>query len=520
MQKIKTNNRSFEVSGFFQKIIDNLSVGGIFVNKDRTIKYCNPITEDIFGYSKNEVVGKQTDMLYGDRRKDKTDKNEIKNRLSDYGYHVGSAQGTRKDGSNVPLDLLTFIIKEDEGAAIIIKEASKKPSEIDIDASALLQDLMDSIPDIIYFKDIKNRFVMVNKAHAAALKLTPEEVVGHTDLDFFPPSLAEKYFSDDNAILETGEAIIDKIERAPRSDGSITYVSTTKVPRYDKDGNIIGTIGITRDVTDRMIAEEELRRYKDHLEELVAERTRDLEVSQEKLRRMYNIKSDFVSMVSHELRTPIATIKANVDIVLDGTTGDLNKEQKSFLQAALNNIERLSRLINDVLDFSKLENKKIEYRLIDGNLNEVIEQVLKSYEPVLEKKGLNLYKGLDPFLPLARFDPDRITQVLYNLITNAVKFTEKGFIKVESYRDQDKVRVIIEDSGEGIEEKDIARIFEKFEQINKPGGPRNKGTGLGLAICKQIVEQLGGIIWVESRYGKGSKFIFTLPSSSEGIVGK
>ena len=124
---------------------------------------------------------------------------------------------------------------------------------------------------------------------------------------------------------------------------------------------------------------------------------------------------------------------------------------------------------------------------------------------------MKLYKDLDPFLPLVRFDPDRISQVLYNLITNAIKFTESGHVKIGSSRDEGRVTVTVADSGEGIRGEDLYRIFEKFEQIASENGAKRLGTGLGLAICKQIIEQLGGRIWAESEYGKGSKFSFSLP---------
>ncbi len=498
-----------EYSEFFKSIMSIMPTASLLVDKSRTIKDCNDGVKNVFGYTCEEIVGKKTELLYGDRRVNKSDRAELYNRLARDGYHIGSARGTRKDGRNMPLDLYTFIIKEDSGALVLIKEAQKLPAEID--TARLLQDLLDTIPDMIYFKDTKNRFIMVNKAHADALGLRFEEIIGKTDLDLFPKELADRYFADDNIILRTGKPVLDKIESAPRPDGGITYVSTTKVPRFDKDGSIVGTIGITRNVTERVTAEEELRVYKERLEELVKDRTRQLEEQREKLLRMYNLKSEFTSMVSHELRTPLAVIKDGVSVVSEGSAGELNDQQKNFLGMALANIDRLSRLINDVLDLSKLETKKMEFRIVKGNLNELIDDVLKSYEHILKKKGLRLHKKLDPFLPLVRLDPDRITQVFYNLMTNAVKFTDEGFIGVESKTLKGRVTISVEDTGQGMRKEDLYRIFEKFEQIAPADRAKAPGTGLGLAICKQIIEQLGGRIWVESEFGKGSKFFFSLP---------
>ena len=387
-----------------------------------------------------------------------------------------------------------------------IRNKAKKSA---INTDRLLQKLVDSIPDMVYFKDSENRFILVNKAHAACLGHKPREVVGKSDLDFFPLDIAEKYHKDDARVRDTGESIIGKIEKAERSGGGVTYVSTTKVPHYDELGNIIGIIGITRNVTDKMVAQEELSTYKDKLEELVRERTKALEESKERLLRMYNVKSDFTSMVSHELRTPLTIIKDGVDLVIKGLYGELNKKQEHSLKLVERNIDRLNKLINDILDFSRLESKKMKFRIVKADLNALIRSIAESYRHSLQNRKLKLVLKLDPFLPLAEFDPDRLAQVLYNLMSNALKYTEKGRITVKTKRCKGHIDVSIEDTGCGIKKEDLARVFEKFERLTD--GVRARGTGLGLAICKQIIESLGGRISVKSEYQKGSDFYFTLP---------
>jgi len=503
---------------FFKDMLDNVAFGGMFVDTNRKIKYCNQNIEKIFGYSPPEIIGKQTDLLYGDRRNDPSKKNEIYHSLETNGFHTGTARGRTKDEKEIDLMLSTFLVKPNRGAVIFIEEPRKLP-KAQIDRALFLQNLLDNIPDMIYFKDRHNRFILVNKAHADALNLSPEMVLGKSDLDLFPKKLAQKYYVDDTRVMETGKPVIGKIEKAARPDGGITYVSTTKVPHYDASGKIIGTIGITRNITDRMIAEEELRNYRTHLEELVKYRTQKLEENNERLLRMYNIKSEFTSMVSHELRTPLAIIKEGVALLEDETLGRLNENQKHSLDAVSRTINRLTRLINDTLDFSKLENKKMKFKIRKGNLNEVIDQVLKSYSASMDRKGLKLNVRLDASLPLVRFDPDRIVQILCNLITNAMKFTDSGSVSVVSRSCGKNVQVSVKDTGCGMQKEDLPVIFNKFKQLSSSissGTSRNiGGTGLGLAICKQIIEQLGGRIFVESEYGKGSTFHFTLPLRSE-----
>lgn len=498
---------------FFKAMLDNLVFGGLFIDPARNIVYCNQNIEKIFGYSKTAIVGKQTDLLYKDRRESSGKTSEIYNILEKTGFHVGKAQGLTKDEKEINLKLSTFVVRPNSGAIIFVEEIGKHLG-LGIDKSLFLQNLLDTIPDMIYFKDMKNRFVLVNKAHAAALGLAPEEVIGKSDLDLFPKEVSIKYYANDVEIIKTGRPVIGKIEKALRPDGGMTYVSTTKLPHYDEKGEIIGTIGITRNITDKMVAEEELHAYKDRLEELVTERTQKLEENNEKLLQMYNIKSEFSSIVSHELRTPLTIMKEGVSLVEDETLGVLNENQKTNLGIVLNNINRLTRLINDILDFSKLESKKMEFRSAKGNINGVLSQVVESYGTSIKKKSLKLKVELNSSLPLVEFDSDRIAQVLYNLIDNAIKFTNEGYISITSTYDDKNVKVSIEDTGCGIKQEDLARVFERFEQVFPDVGTRKGGTGLGLAVSKQIIEQLGGQIFVESEYGKGSKFSFLLPIKS------
>jgi len=229
-------------------------------------------------------------------------------------------------------------------------------------------------------------------------------------------------------------------------------------------------------------------------------------------------KSKFTSMVSHELRTPLTAIKEGVAIVLDGSAGEINEDQKDFLDTAKRNVDRLHRLINDVLDFTKLESGKVEFRMEDNDINETIEEVVETQKAVAEGSGLYLKTELSPEIEKIRFDSDKIVQVLNNLINNAIKFTDKGGITITSGKDMDgkAVRVQVEDTGTGIKKENLSRLFVEFQQLGADAYRKPGGTGLGLAICKQIIEGHGGTIRAESEEGRGSKFIFTLPIKPEG----
>lgn len=246
------------------------------------------------------------------------------------------------------------------------------------------------------------------------------------------------------------------------------------------------------------------------LEDLTESKTK-LEKYSKDLETALKVKSDFTATVSHELRTPLAAIKEGIGVVIDGVAGEPNKEQKEFLEIAKRNVDRLSRLINNVLDFQKLEAGKMALKFKKYEINSILRDAFSSSENLAKKKGLGYNLNLleNPFE--AELDHDRIMQVLVNLIDNAIKYTDQGSIKISASLSDDKVKISVKDTGHGIRAEDIPKLFEKYAQVErKPGG-----TGLGLAISKEIIEAHGGKIWVDSQFGAGSDFQFTLPVSQK-----
>lgn len=222
-------------------------------------------------------------------------------------------------------------------------------------------------------------------------------------------------------------------------------------------------------------------------------------------------KSDFTSMVSHELRTPLTAIKEGISIVLDGEAGAINKEQKTFLDIAKRNVDRLNRLINEVLDFQKLEAGKMALKMEENDINQVVKEVYDTMFSLAQGKGLGFVINTAEHLPKVKFDRDKIIQVLNNLVTNAIKFTEKGSINIATTGGDNFIRVSVQDTGPGIKAEDIPRLFHEFEQLEGEVDRKTGGTGLGLIISKEIIESHGGKIWVESKMEQGSTFHFILP---------
>ena len=224
------------------------------------------------------------------------------------------------------------------------------------------------------------------------------------------------------------------------------------------------------------------------------------------------VKSQFLSTVSHELRTPLTAIKESIRLVYSETTGEINEEQKELLGIAKRNVDRLARLINDVLDFQKLEAGRMGLDLCQNDINEVVKEIAETVACVANEKKLDIFTNLEDDLPEIGFDRDRITQVLTNLVNNAIKFTEHGSITISTAMKNNLLHVSVQDSGSGIEEDDIPKLFHEFEQLSNR---KTGGTGLGLAITRKIIQKHNGRIWAESEFGKGTSFCFVLPVAVE-----
>lgn len=238
------------------------------------------------------------------------------------------------------------------------------------------------------------------------------------------------------------------------------------------------------------------------------------DITQEK--EMDKIKDDFVSTVSHELRTPLATMKEFTAIILDEIPGKLTEKQKEYTGIIKGNIDRLARLINNLLDISKIEAGKVELKKLQADIIGLANSVMSALKLEAQSKQIEFKTSFPDTAVNIYFDADKIVQVLTNLIGNAIKFTnERGKITVEVKDEEKEVIVSIADTGIGIAPENLGKMFGKFQQLDRIAGDGAKGTGLGLAISKDIIELHHGRIWVESKLGQGSKFIFTLPKYNQ-----
>ena len=238
-----------------------------------------------------------------------------------------------------------------------------------------------------------------------------------------------------------------------------------------------------------------------------------MESSNKKLTDMYKLQKEFTSTVSHELRTPLASIKTAIDLVVRKMVGEITPEQEEVLGRVQKNVDRLKRLIDDILDLSKMESGKLRMNVMVNNINHIIQETVEFQKDVATSRGLSINLALDENLPPVPFDSDRITQVMNNLLNNAIKFTKTGGITIATINkaDSNHILVAVKDTGKGIVSSGMSKIFEKFQQIESAEHNEEGGTGLGLAICRQIIELHRGKIWVESVEGEGTTVNFILP---------
>ncbi len=268
-------------------------------------------------------------------------------------------------------------------------------------------------------------------------------------------------------------------------------------------------------------AEENLINYRDQLEILVENRTvelksvnTELQIANLRLEEASKLKSQFLANMSHELRSPLNSIIGFTGIMIQGLSGELNEEQKKQLGMVYESARHLLSLINDILDLSKIEAGKIKIFFEDMEISTLISMVYKMISPLAEEKGLIIKTELAGNLPeVICNDRNRIKQVLINLVANSIKFTEKGEITIAGnfLEDENAILFSVQDTGIGIKEEDQETIFEEFTQLETVKKTKPEGTGLGLAISQKLVRMMGGKIWVESQFGKGAKFYFTIP---------
>jgi len=377
-------------------------------------------------------------------------------------------------------------------ANFLKEQASKSEQEW-----ALLRAVMASTPDILFYTDLEGRLLGCNRAFEQFVGMSEREVVGKLGKELFRDEVGSKFDLNNRTTLNSQKTLENEQWVVMKDDRVLVH--TLRTPVFNSENKVIGIIGLGRDITQRKRSEDQLMIAKQQAEEA------------------NRYKSEFLANMSHEIRTPMNAIVGMAHLM---EKSDLDPKQNEYLRKVKSSARVLLGIIDDILDFSKIEAGRLEMEAVDFSLQEAFQNLSDMISLRAEEKGLELIFRVAPDVPeLLKGDPLRLGQILINLASNAVKFTEKGeiYIGVEvahdlSVEDPNEVtlRFSVEDTGIGMSQQQVINLFKAFSQADSSITRRYGGTGLGLAISKKLVQLMGGVIQVRSMEGEGSRFQFTV----------
>jgi PAS domain S-box-containing protein len=465
---------------------------------------CNATACLMNGYLRDELIGRSIDIV-NENPYIPTEKTVYLKKLREAGNLKYEAFHRHKNGTVFPVEISTTIIKVGERELVIgidrdITERVQAEKKLAWE-QYLLGAMLDTLPDHIYFKDRQSRFTRISKSLAEMFGSgDPAKVMGKTDFDFFTEEHARPAFEVEQNIIATGQPVIGLEEKETWPDGQVTWVDTIKMPLLDQAGNIIGTFGSSRNITERKQAEEQIANYTEHLEEIVDERTRELRQAQEKLVRQERLATlgQLAGSVGHELRNPLGVI-SNAVYFLKMVQPDANETVLEYLDIIENETHASDKIVTDLLDFTRIKSVDRE----PAEVSELVHQTLERYPvPRSVKVALKIPADLPPIFA----DPRQVVQVLGNLVTNAFQaMPDGGKLTLSASVEGAMMVVAVRDTGTGISTENMGKLFEPLFTT------KIKGIGLGLAVSRKLAEANGGRIEVQSTFGKGSTFTVYLP---------
>lgn len=396
-----------------------------------------------------------------------------------------------KTRKTTDVQAMTFAIRDPNTkkvrylANVSLDITTHKKAELAIDEGRRqLRQIIDTVPHMIFAKDKRGRFLLVNRAVGDMYGMDSRDLIGKRRQDVHRVAEESRsYLAVDQEVLNSGKPKMIPAEKFTDSRGDVHILQTIKIPFKMQGIDEPVILSVSVDITEQKKIEE--------------------------------FRNDVVRTVSHELRTPLSIEKEGVNLLLDGSAGELNENQKMLLRAIMKNIDRLARIIDSLLDISHIESRKLKLTKSVVDIRDIVREVVFEFRTKNREKKVHLIIDLPREAVWIFADPDKVVQVLSNLMDNAVKFTKDGTIRVSLRVLQNEVECSVQDTGTGIAPEHIHQIFEKFHQFGRIVGPGEKGLGLGLSITKGLVEMHQGRIWAKSKLGVGTQMTFSLPLYKE-----
>ncbi len=496
----KIESALYESEKRYRQLVE-MSPDAIIVYKKGKVIFANDAGVKIFGAkNQSELINQSITNLFYPHSID-VSKAHVKN-LSEEDSNVPlhERQIKRLDNTLISVELTAnkIIYQNEDAFQVVIRDISER-KRVERELRRRQREvttLLDSLPAYAFFKDSSTRYITANQKFCDAVGYTKDELIGKTDFELFPKVIAEKFREDDLKVINSGEMVYIYEDQMYDHD-KLIFVGTSKVPLKDESGKIIGLIGLAFDISERKAAEEAVKKYTVELEELNAN------------------KDKFFSIISHDLRSPFQGLLGLSNILVEEFDNLSVDEIKLFASNIHNSTKNLFNLLENLLQWSRIQTGKIDLKPVKADLHEEILYNINLLSGNATKKNIKLINEIDDTL-LVYTDLNILNSTLQNLITNAIKFTHPGGeIRISAKEIDDNVDVTVRDTGIGISEEDMNKLFRIDTQHTTMGTDRESGTGLGLTICKELLEKQGGKIWVKSEVGKGSSFTFTIQTHKE-----
>jgi PAS domain S-box-containing protein len=522
-ERKKTEKRLAENEQKYRELVEQANSIILRWTSDGQITFLNEFGQRFFGYSAEEILGRHvTGTIVPPTDSSGRDLRRLMEQIcaDPKAFEQNVNENMRRNGERVWISWTNRIVPDAQGQVAEILSIGtditdrRRAEDAIARERAFSNNIINSLPGIFYMYDDEGKLRRWSRKAEEVTGYSSEELFGRHILDFFPEAYKQRILTGIETIFSEQENYTE----APLlyKDGKeIPYIFSSRLVSLDNRQYIIG-VGV--DITERKRAEDEihrlheqLQRYAAELEYRVEERTAELAVARDRAEESDRIKSAFLATMSHELRTPLNSILGFTGILLMGLVGPLTGEQEKQLNMVQDSARHLLELINDVLDISKIEAGQIELASDLFDIRTTIQNSIEKIAPLADKKGLTVFAETAPEVDRIVGDRRRVEQILINLISNAVKFTEQGTVRIESHVEDRWLVTRVIDTGIGIRPEDANTLFAPFRQVDTGITRQYEGSGLGLSICKRLVEAMGGSIRVESEWGKGSRFTFTLP---------